>query len=813
MTSPRGGFDGRGEDEVAARLSVDVPAESLNNLQQLSRETRDLRTNLEATARASGDYAAFLRQLPDLLRTAATAQEQYLAAASSSFGGPATLGGGRQHILNRMTSGLMRPAPEAPEAAPRDEAARQREGGTGRAMGGQLDELRARDPRQYANLLAQHGREAGSDRPSVPPGPDSDSRPPRSSQDPPRPSRDGGGGSRDWLREAEQYEQSGTGLMSRIMAQFQAGGRSNLFEIGAAGVQGFRRMAGGWNNSLEERIAAAEAEAAQLSEQAHTIDDAGNTILTNPAAASAARTAAQRAAQLGSLQNGLGMAVRGAGVAGLAVGGVMAAQQGGEFVQGFRAQGAVRGGGAAEGFAFEMGIRQMAMNPFIDVEQSRRIMQTALNEGYTGKEFETLTQFMAENLRDLNMQTAESMRSVKTLYERGGMSMEEIATQMRQTSEMTQREEVAITAEQARAGVEKVSTAAVGQGMGGTEAVDYGQAMTAMYAESPILADLGPALGAAAFSPSVTPFQQYVASQTNYQGNPLGALPTVLEGENGNEEAARLQGEFLDMHLQPYLPMFASGDRGTQIQAVNDAAATLSSILGTQVTTDQAREFLRIAAEEGGNAAYNVGAYNRQREHELGGDPTTPGWGQKLGDVGSLAQSMVEGGVIGQGAKWLGKLTGIDSLEKWGQEHFDANEEQVAEYNALASARAYNPQIRKLITDSDSYAGDIMVRGEDGSETDLLDAINNNPELVKQLAAGSAEVRMPGQEYTTLDKVNLNEPGTEGKGTTVVELGDYARRYFEIMDDGRNSNQYRSDKGEDGASRNDPPAEQDRGGG
>jgi hypothetical protein len=52
----------------------------------------------------------------------------------------------------------------------------------------------------------------------------------------------------------------------------------------------------------------------------------------------------------------------------------------------------------------------MALNPFITTEQSRQIIQSALTQGYTGKEFDTVTAFMASNLKDMNMSVAESQK-------------------------------------------------------------------------------------------------------------------------------------------------------------------------------------------------------------------------------------------------------------------------------------------------------------------------------------------------------------------------------------------------------------------
>lgn len=80
---------------------------------------------------------------------------------------------------------------------------------------------------------------------------------------------------------------------------------------------------------------------------------------------------------------------------GAAAGAMALVQSGGEMYQNVENLGQTHNQGFSGGLGFEMGIRSMALNPFITTEQARQITMGALNLGYTGKEFDTVTQFMA----------------------------------------------------------------------------------------------------------------------------------------------------------------------------------------------------------------------------------------------------------------------------------------------------------------------------------------------------------------------------------------------------------------------------------
>jgi hypothetical protein len=68
----------------------------------------------------------------------------------------------------------------------------------------------------------------------------------------------------------------------------------------------------------------------------------------------------------------------------------------------------------------------MALNPFITNDQARSIIQGAMKSGYKGKEYETVTKFMADNLKDFAISAQESQEMIKKRMVEGGATPESI---------------------------------------------------------------------------------------------------------------------------------------------------------------------------------------------------------------------------------------------------------------------------------------------------------------------------------------------------------------------------------------------------
>jgi hypothetical protein len=79
----------------------------------------------------------------------------------------------------------------------------------------------------------------------------------------------------------------------------------------------------------------------------------------------------------------------------------------------------------------------MAMNPFLSTEQSRAIIQSALTDGYTGKSFDMATNFMAENLKSMNLDVASSVELLRKNVNEGGQSIVGLAANLGVLKEMS----------------------------------------------------------------------------------------------------------------------------------------------------------------------------------------------------------------------------------------------------------------------------------------------------------------------------------------------------------------------------------------
>jgi hypothetical protein len=160
------------------------------------------------------------------------------------------------------------------------------------------------------------------------------------------------------------------------------------------------------------------------------------------------------------------MAAKVAGPLAIAAAGYKAFDETNEFYQSERTLGLTRGGGFGEGVGYDMTIRGMALSPWLSTDQARQIVMSGLNEGYSGKELETVTDFMAKNLKDMNISVADSVKVLRTNVEQGGQSIENFASQMSGLKAMATNSNTSLS--DMTSGVISGSAALVGAGASGT---------------------------------------------------------------------------------------------------------------------------------------------------------------------------------------------------------------------------------------------------------------------------------------------------------------------------------------------------------
>jgi hypothetical protein len=410
-----------GENTVAARLSIDIPNEGVQSLREITQEISRFRTEMEAASRSQGDFIGFFQTLPSIASQAASAFKTYadelergLALQQRMQGAVGQWDvqpGSTPDNFRGMTSGMGRSGPNDINQTVAD-MDRMREMGT---VG----------QRQYLNVQQQHGGIRPGEMPmsnnanDIAAATDRISARERINQE-----RIGGditggmGGSR-----------SGGGVAREIMNEFSAGGGGSQ---GGLMTQMMRRGLGA--------LSARSGDAAVRDTAAAGSPGHSSGAVVTPESGSSGAVDGQGAGAAGSALSGMGIlgkifGVPGAGLAGLAgmgLAGYGAAQFLGPRIQNLKDAGLVEGGGAKEGLEQEIQARIMGMNPFITNDQSRSIIQSALRDGYKGKEFETVTKFMQENLKDFAISVQDSRDMLKKQVLEGGMAPEALAAGLEQ---------------------------------------------------------------------------------------------------------------------------------------------------------------------------------------------------------------------------------------------------------------------------------------------------------------------------------------------------------------------------------------------
>jgi hypothetical protein len=407
-----GGFE-TGSDYVAAKVNIDVDGQGIQSLREMSQEIDRLRTSTEAASRTGASFVSYIQQITQAAKQATEAHRDLSAqlerTAEMQARGAATSGGSAQ----ALTSSRLAPGGYVDPWA-----------GMGAGMGGsrspspsdvqaQIDPTRQLDPRKYLNAQAGRYNLQSGDLPSSP-------------------------GQADWgshaNRVAERDRAVGQQQQATSPAQAAGGGQSGQGGEEGSGAHvgnygGYGRLASNIANEMRPGGGSWGGVAKALH---GGMQGLGKHL---SGAASGTGTDTALAAMGGSAEGaegmGIGSLVGGAaGGVGLALGGLAAVEKGGAMYQGYKNMGAIQGQGAGAGFASEAAIRTMALNPFLSTEQSRQIITAGLTEGYSGKQFDTVTQFMASNLKDMNMSVAESTQLLRKNVNEGGQSVAGFAASM-----------------------------------------------------------------------------------------------------------------------------------------------------------------------------------------------------------------------------------------------------------------------------------------------------------------------------------------------------------------------------------------------
>jgi hypothetical protein len=409
-----GGFTS-GEDFVAARVSIDVPTEGIQSLREMSQAVNNFRTAVEASARSSASFVGYINQIVQAGQQASQMQQQLAASLERTA-----------DLQQRMQTGM--PGMSSSAALPMSRSAPQGYvdpwAGMGVGMGGQrtpppgdiqsqiIDPTRQLDPQKYINAQAGRYRVMPGEL-STPTGAPNwqehanriDQRDKQTREQEDKTPGSSGMGASDLQGQVGKFG----GLASNIMNEMGPGG-SHMSTLGMLG----RSM-----RSLGSRPVSAAAPGGSGPEAAEAASEGGSAA--GDAMGGFMGGAFGGLGKLGGLLKGLGPAGMGIG-AGLA--GLGAIEKGGSIYQNYKNLGMIRGGGAGQGFDTEMAVRGMALNPFLTTEQSRQIIMAGLTEGFSGKQFDNVTDFMASNLKNMNISVSDSVQMLRKNVEQGGQSIQ-----------------------------------------------------------------------------------------------------------------------------------------------------------------------------------------------------------------------------------------------------------------------------------------------------------------------------------------------------------------------------------------------------
>lgn len=376
MTTPGGGFEYSSDGEsVVAKLSIDIPQEGLQSLREMTTETNRYRVELEAANRMGKDFVEYLRQLPQIQAQVAQAQKEIVEQLQRTIdvqkqmlqpggAGNGSYQTGTAEIASAQSS-------RAPSLSDISTALGDKDGRTllrAESTSSTRAGLTALNPHEDA--ITQADSRANL-RKAAQEAQQAKSDPNKKPNSPPIDHEEKGVG----YDEMRSKITGSTGALSAIMNELRAGGGDTASLL----------------STLSRTIGGAGAEGGLL----ESLGLGGVASAAGPV--------------------GLTLAAAGAGLYGF--------QKGGEMIEGYRQMGQMRGGGAGEGLGYEMAIRSMALNPFLSTDQARKIVQQGLSEGYTGKEFDTATQFVAENLKSMNIDISTSFSLMKKNILEGGMTV------------------------------------------------------------------------------------------------------------------------------------------------------------------------------------------------------------------------------------------------------------------------------------------------------------------------------------------------------------------------------------------------------
>lgn len=627
----------------------------------------------------------------------------------------------------------------------------------------QLESLRERDPQQYRNFLVQRGEEINSSS----------------------------------LGQGNRTSSQGSGFREDFVSDVTA-------EMTSSASSGFggALTEGVVQGVVSQRAAGLLGQSLGMGRTGASTGGLVSQITSGFAGGAAAGGAASGLGMgsLGALARGGVPGLLAAGTVGGAVVGYNKLQEGAETYQNYKNLGMTRGGGAQEGLGFEFQTRMMALNPFINTEQSRQIINSALSEGYTGKEFDTLTGFMVENLKEMNLSAAESMKLFQKNVKSGGASVGELNTQLETLKSLSK--DGAKTLQDRQEGFTAVSSSLIDSGLGGTEAGQTAVLSGEMFSDDQdlksvfdtmissgsgnprVLSQLGLASG-------LGPMNPYEVEQTLADRGPTGIPDAYWQLIRQVANTSVVKNNW---------------DRGNKAAATNYFKQMLQSRLGMTLTVNQAMKLLeRAYAPDSINDVFESQSKIDEAQYGVTKDSGFLDAGADLlGSAGSAAD--VLGHAVTDTLGGISNLLSGDMDRIKGTYNDTADATRKAQRKDQVNYQKYRVQRFDDLV-SEFGVGGIEMQDAEGNRIDPL-KWGQDKQVMEDLASGKNKVRVNGGEWTTLKDSwgSSAKSSTGGSGDEKVTF-DLTPRAAELLrpSDRRTQNQSQADSGYSDATRNRVP--------
>lgn len=538
-----------------------------------------------------------------------------------------------------------------------------------------------------------------------------------------------------------------------------------------------------------------------LGERLRNLAGGVNTDVQNASRLGVLGNATDLVGRAGTFLGGGGAATGALGVAARAVpyvGAAYLAMQAGQAVndqyQQNRQIGMTVGGGASEGTGYRMAMQGLAMNPMISTEQSRQIVMGALNEGYTGKEFDTVTSFMAENLKDMNMSVADSMKLVKNNVEAGGQSFEALNLQLATLKDTALGSNTSAANMQSQ--FMQLSEQGIAQGMSGSSAGEFGTIGANLFMPGPngetnILAGKG-----AEIFGTLAGNDQVLGSIAGSRG----------KGENYYELPSRLSesGEF-ETEIESFIRKQAQSAGGDPWRFQK-----IMEMYGVKLNLPQAKALLEQTTSGSivSSAKESIAEVSEVKDRTL--------YEQSMGDgIDGFAKDAVnEVKNIGTWFGGLGKTVGSVFTDQDFSTDWDGFQEQVEksdfqkELNVKLRGAGVGKRSKAIDNLAMEYGLGNVYLDENGEKTSLRDLDFKDDSTFDRILGGKISNGKDGKSMDFQDFMNTGGSDSQGvySGQQQIGLTPEASKVFQFVT-GSNptQNMLQSYSGTSGATINDAP--------